>query len=85
MKSGVDAMPLFLLDHLLNENKKICFLNLLTFSAQGRGLAPIFGDVSQSERLSEIKPPLALKASYRRPFHKTLSERLDTKSWGKTD
>jgi hypothetical protein len=49
----------FLLDHLLNENKKICFLNLLTFSAQGRGLAPIFGDVSQRERLSEIKPPLA--------------------------
>jgi hypothetical protein len=28
-------------------------------SAQGRDLAPIFGDVSQSERLSETKPLLA--------------------------
>ena len=27
--------------------------------AQGRDLAPIFGDLSQSEKLSEIKPPLA--------------------------
>jgi hypothetical protein len=27
-------------------------------SAQDRDLAPIFGDLSQSEKLSEIKPPL---------------------------
>ena len=27
-------------------------------SAQGRNMAPIFGDLSQSEELSEIKPPL---------------------------
>ena len=27
-------------------------------SGQGKNLAPIFGDVNQSERLSEIKPPL---------------------------
>ena len=27
-------------------------------SAQGTDSAPIFGDVSKSERLSEIKPPL---------------------------
>ena len=28
-------------------------------SAQGGDFAPIFGDLSQSEKLSEIKPPLA--------------------------
>ena len=27
-------------------------------SGQGRNMAPIFGDLSQSEELSEIKPPL---------------------------
>ena len=30
-------------------------------SAQGNDLASIFGDVSQSETLSEIKPPLQLR------------------------
>ena len=31
---------------------------LLVDSAQGSDLAPIFEDLSQSEKLSEIKPPL---------------------------
>ena len=31
------------------------------FIAQGIDLAPIFGDLSQSKKLSEIKPPLAFK------------------------
>ena len=30
-------------------------------SAQGSYLAPFFGDVSQSEKHSEIKPPLRMK------------------------
>ena len=30
----------------------------LKASAQGCDLAPLFGDLSQSEKLSEIKPPL---------------------------
>jgi hypothetical protein len=30
-------------------------------NAQRSDLAPIFGDLSQSEKLSEIKPPLATK------------------------
>jgi hypothetical protein len=29
-------------------------------SGQGRDLAPIFGDLSQSEILSEVKPPLCI-------------------------
>jgi hypothetical protein len=33
--------------------------------AQGSDLAPIFGDFSQSEKLSEIKPPLESKYMYK--------------------
>ena len=33
-------------------------------SAQGPALAPIFGDLSQSEKLSEIKPPLKTPQSF---------------------
>ena len=29
-------------------------------SGQGRDLVPIFGDLSQSEKLSEVKPPLCI-------------------------
>ena len=33
--------------------------NTLGQSAHERDLAPLFGDLSQSEKLSEIKPPLS--------------------------
>ena len=33
---------------------------LLVDSAQGMDLAPIFGDLSKSEKLSDIKPPLVI-------------------------
>ena len=33
--------------------------NALDQSAHERDLAPLFGDLSQSEKLSEIKPPLS--------------------------
>ena len=34
-------------------------INTLGQSAHERDLAPLFGDLSQSEKLSEIKPPLS--------------------------
>ena len=37
-------------------------------SAQGRDLVPIFGDLSQSEKLSEIKPPLNYCDRFRRTW-----------------
>ena len=36
-------------------------LTLGGFSAQGRDLAPIFINLSQSENLSEIEPPLVFQ------------------------
>jgi hypothetical protein len=47
-------------------------------SAQGRNLAPFVGDLSQNEKLSEIKPPL-----YTMYFHKFHVQKMNGKGEGR--
>ncbi len=49
-------------------------------SAQGRDLAPIFGEASQIERHSVIKPPLERVVSILRAAKKSRSESFIIKS-----
>ena len=39
-------------------NPRLFSSKAIVYSAQSRNLAPIFGDLSQNGKLSEIKPPL---------------------------
>ena len=39
-------------------SRKRCQISNLVDSAQGPDLAPFYGDLSQSEKISEVKPPL---------------------------
>ena len=64
-KGGVisESFSLWLKSAKLGAKSRPWASSLYADSAQGCGLAPIIGDLSQSEKLSEIKPPLKITAT----------------------
>ena len=54
----IDIRKFFTLAQISKNRCRPWALSIYREDAQGRDLAPIFGDLSQSEKLSEIKPPL---------------------------